>query len=331
MRPRRRLRVSPDGRTLAVLDVCGGIAVLRRPDVRADRGATRSAPARRPSRASPTARTGRRSLSAGLASYPPSHRRADARAAGASQLDMAPRAWPSRTTGPSSSSSDRTTPSTLDHVRDAATLEQVGDPIELPRASPAYVGSFHAAPSSRSRPTARSIVTASDDGELTWWDLVTAPKTRTLEIAARLPRARPQPGRSHGGRRRRRRHPAGRPAHRRGADRYAAALDGSPDWLQFSPDGETVVVDQPRRDRDPLGRRVGDSHARPCGATPTPCSSPSSAPTATTLYTVSGDGTAIAWDLTGTAGSGDRSRSRTTARSTRASTGTRGSSAPTAG
>ncbi len=56
-------------------------------------------------------------------------------------------------------------------IRNANTLELIGDPIELEGFSAEYIGSFVASPFFALTPDGRSVVTASDEGELAWWDL----------------------------------------------------------------------------------------------------------------------------------------------------------------
>ena len=89
-------------------------------------------------------------------------------------------------------------------IRDAATLEPIGRPIEPEAFVGAYVGSYYASPQFALTPDDRSLITASEDGELAWWDLRSRKKTRTLEIETGHACARPQPGRSHRGGRHRR-------------------------------------------------------------------------------------------------------------------------------
>ena len=84
------------------------------------------------------------------------------------------RAWPSRRTGRSSSSSRPREHGGADAritIRDAATLEPIGPPIEPEGFVGAYVGSYYASPDFALTPDGRSLVTASEDGELAWWDL----------------------------------------------------------------------------------------------------------------------------------------------------------------
>ena len=177
-------------------------------------------------------------------------------------------------------------------------------------------------------PDGRAVITASDAGELTWWDLLTGQQIRTLEIA---------PGQEALAL-----SPDGRTV-AVGIDESVqlvdvgtgdvktatAGLPASPNWLRFSPDGANPRVGERRRDRDRLGHCVGDSPATPCTATPTPCSSPSSAPTARRSTRSASTGTPSPGTSRGPAASGDRSRSRR-ARDDEGAT-TRAGSAPTAG
>ena len=182
-------------------------------------------------------------------------------------------------------------------IRDAATLEQIGPTIRPKRFVGAYIGFQYAFPHFVLSADDRSLVTASENGELAWWDLRSGAKTRTLPIATGLHALALSPD--------------GRTAAvgiergvqlvdvRTGETRRASGdlAAGSPSWVLFSPGGGTVVsthqdgtvtlwdVDSatPRETlrghrsavQQPVLSRGGD-----------------------TLYTVSHDGTAIAWDLT---------------------------------
>ena len=92
-----------------------------------------------------------------------------------------------------------------------------------------------------STPDGRFLITASEDGELVWWDLRTRKKTRTLRIeTGTAPALAVSPdgltaavGIKHGVR---------LVDLRSGAVRTATAdLAGSPNWVLFSPDGKMVV------------------------------------------------------------------------------------------
>ncbi|MGZ5348431.1 MAG: nSTAND1 domain-containing NTPase, partial [Solirubrobacterales bacterium] len=67
-------------------------------------------------------------------------------------------------------------------IRDAATLEPIGPPVEPEAFVGAYVGFYYAAPEFALTADDRSLITASEDGELAWWDLRSGKKTRTEVI-----------------------------------------------------------------------------------------------------------------------------------------------------
>ena len=98
-------------------------------------------------------------------------------------------------------------------------------------------------PRRRLRPHTRRwlVITASEDGELAWWDLRSRREDADAPDRDRLPRTRAQPGRAHRGRRHRRGHPVRRRDAPETVRTRPAALTGSPNWLLFSPDGKTVV------------------------------------------------------------------------------------------
>ena len=68
-------------------------------------------------------------------------------------------------------------------IRDAATLQPIGEPIAPAGFRGSYLSQHWVDPSIALTPDGRSLVTTSADGELTWWDLDSREKTRTLEIA----------------------------------------------------------------------------------------------------------------------------------------------------
>ena len=117
-------------------------------------------------------------------------------------------------------------------VHDAATLDRMGDPIALPE--------FRGPAQFALTPDGRAVITASDAGELTWWDLLTGQPTRTLDIAPG-PQALALS-------------PDGRTV-AVGIDESVqlvdvgtgevttatAGLPARPNWLRFSPDGRTLV------------------------------------------------------------------------------------------
>jgi WD40 repeat protein/DNA-binding SARP family transcriptional activator len=187
-------------------------------------------------------------------------------------------------------------------VRDAASLEPIGTPIEPNAFVGAYVGFYYASPHFAITPDDRSLITASEEGELAWWDLRSGKKTRTVKIATGLHALALSPD--------------GLTAAvgvkgglqlvdlRSEAVRAAAGnVEGRPNWVSFSPDGETVVstnVDgtvtlwdvESATPRETLRGHSNDVEQ------------PAFSPDGETLYTVSHDGTAIAWDLTGKRGLG---------------------------
>jgi WD40 repeat protein len=181
-------------------------------------------------------------------------------------------------------------------IRDASTLEPIGRSIEPGDFVGAYVGFYYASPAFALTANGRSLITASEDGELAWWDLGTRTKTRTLRIETGLHALALSPD--------------GLTAAvgiergiqlvdlRSGTVRTATrGLTGSPTWVLFSPDGETVVSTnldgtvslwdvESATPRDTL-RGHSNSVQQPVFSRD-----------GETLYTVSHDGTAIAWDLT---------------------------------
>ena len=192
-------------------------------------------------------------------------------------------------------------------IRNAGTLEPIGDPIVLEGFSAEYIGSFTASPFFALTPDGRSVVTASDEGELAWWDLRTREQTRSIEIEtghhalALSPDGRTAAVGVDGGLQLvdvpsdEARLPGPPPRHRRARDGSAVA--------RLQPRRRHGRVDHPRRGRDALGRGFGDATRD----TPGPLGCRPAArlqPRWETLYTASGDGTAIAWDLTGDRGLG---------------------------
>jgi WD40 repeat protein/tRNA A-37 threonylcarbamoyl transferase component Bud32 len=189
-------------------------------------------------------------------------------------------------------------------VRDAATLAATGHPIEPEGFAGAYVGSFFEPPGFALMPDGRSVVIASDEGELVWWDIRSRTPTRRLDIGTGQHALALSPE-------------AGTIAvgvergiqlvdTRSGAVRTAAgALGGAPSWLLFSPDGGTVVSTSldgtvALWDAESATRR--ETLRGHSGAVQQPVFSPDGG----TLYTVSHDGSAIAWDIGGDRGLGRR-------------------------
>jgi WD40 repeat protein len=187
-------------------------------------------------------------------------------------------------------------------VRDAATLAPTGPPIEPGGFAVDYVGSYLQSPGFALAPDGRSVVIASDEGELVWWDLRSRRPTRRLAIGtgqhalALSPDARTiAVGIDRG---------IQLVDTRSGAVRTAAgALAGPPSWLLFSPDGGTVVSTSldgtvTLWDAESATRR--ETLRGHSGAVQQPVFSPDGE----TLYTVGHDGTAIAWDIGGERGLG---------------------------
>jgi WD40 repeat protein/tRNA A-37 threonylcarbamoyl transferase component Bud32 len=185
---------------------------------------------------------------------------------------------------------------------DATTLAQVGDRIEPEGFAGAYVGSEWRAPHFALTPDGRSLITASDTGELTWWDLQSRRKTRTLEIATGYHALALSPDGSTAA--------VGIDRGiqlvdvRTGAVRKATGgLTGTPNYLLFSRDGKTVVstnLDGTVTLWD-VGSATPSETLRGHSAA---VQQPVFGPDGRTLYTVSHDGTALAWDIAGDRGLG---------------------------
>ncbi|HET8593562.1 MAG TPA: WD40 repeat domain-containing protein, partial [Solirubrobacterales bacterium] len=187
-------------------------------------------------------------------------------------------------------------------VRDAATLAPTGPPIEPGGFAVDYVGSFVQSSGFALAPDGRSVVTASDEGELVWWDIRSRRPTRRLAIGTGKHALAVSPdegtiavGVDRG---------IQLVGTRSGAVRTAAGgLAGPPSWLLFSPDGETVVSTSldgtvALWDAESATRR--ETLRGHSGAVEQPTFSPDGE----TLYTVGHDGTAIAWDIGGERGLG---------------------------
>ena len=184
--------------------------------------------------------------------------------------------------------------------RDAATLTNVADPIQLGADDvyrAAFAGGNRASSFFALTPAGGSVVTASPDGELAWWDLRTHEKTRAIEITDGYHALALSPDGltaavGIGGGFQLVDMPSGKV---RTASR---ALAEEPQWLLFSPDGETVVstgFDGAVTVWDvesATPRETLRGHSAPVGQ-------PAFSPDGATLYTASDDGTAIAWDLDG--------------------------------
>ena len=182
-------------------------------------------------------------------------------------------------------------------IRDAATLEPIGPSVEPEAFVGAYVGFYYAPPEFALTADDRSLITASEDGELAWWDLRSGKKTRT-EVIETGPHALAIS-------------PDGLTAAvgiergmqfvdlRSGTVRTATGgPTGSPNWVLFSPDGKTVVstnLDKTVTRWDVESATLFETLRGHSNSVQQPVFSPEGE----TLYTVSHDGTAIAWDLTG--------------------------------
>jgi WD40 repeat protein/tRNA A-37 threonylcarbamoyl transferase component Bud32 len=185
-------------------------------------------------------------------------------------------------------------------IRDAATLEPVGRSIEPEAFVGAYIGFQYASPSFALTADGRSLLTASEDGELAWWNLRSREKTRALPIETGLHAlAVSQDGLTAAV----------------GIDRGIQLVDlrggtvrtatggpaGSPSWLLFSPDGETLV--STHLDGTVTLWDVGSATPRETlRGHSNSVQQPVFDPDGKTLYTVSSDGTAIAWDIMGARG-----------------------------
>jgi WD40 repeat protein len=185
-------------------------------------------------------------------------------------------------------------------VRDAATLVATGPPIAPAGVAGAYVGSYFESPGFALTPDGRSVVIASDQDELVWWNIRSRKPTRRLKTGTghHALALSPDGGTIAVG--------IDRGIQlvdtRSGAVRTAAgALGGTPSWLLFSPDGGTVVttsLDGAVALWDAESATLRESLRGHSRAVQQPVFSPDGA----TLYTVSHDGTAIAWDLAGDRG-----------------------------
>jgi WD40 repeat protein/tRNA A-37 threonylcarbamoyl transferase component Bud32 len=187
-------------------------------------------------------------------------------------------------------------------VRDAATLKPIGPSIEPDAFLGAYVGGYYASPHFGLTANDRSVITASQDGELAWWDLRSHKKTRRLTIETGPHALAVSPdgltaavGIDHG---------IQLVDMDTGAVRTAThGLTGTPNWVVFSPNGQTVVstnLDGSVTLWDVESATPRDTLRGHSNSVQQPVFSPDG----TTLYTVSHDGTAIAWDLTAERGLG---------------------------
>jgi WD40 repeat protein/tRNA A-37 threonylcarbamoyl transferase component Bud32 len=183
---------------------------------------------------------------------------------------------------------------------DADTLRPVGSPISPTGFRWNDIASYYRPAHFALTPDGHSVITASDDGELAWWDLQTGRKVRSLAIARDYhaltlsPQGRLVAVGIDGG--------IQLVDVRTGKlTTSTAGFSGSPNALRFSRDGTSVVSANldgtvtrwDTRSGRPLETLRGHSNAVQhllfgLGGN--------------TLYTVSSDGTAIAWDLTGRGG-----------------------------
>jgi WD40 repeat protein len=206
-------------------------------------------------------------------------------------------------------------------VRDADTLAPIGSDIAPDGFAGAFPSSWWQAPGFALTPDGRSAVIATDHDELVWWDLESRTPTRSLEIdSGRHPLALSPDGGTvavgvdggfelvdtrGGARRCVKRIIPSQCLQWEGADSTVLeAQGGAPNWLLFSPGGETVVSTS-------LNGTVAlwDVETASLQATMRGHSSAVQQPVFGrdgTLYTVSHDGAAIAWDIDGDGGIGRR-------------------------
>jgi WD40 repeat protein len=187
-------------------------------------------------------------------------------------------------------------------VRDATTLEATGPPIEPEGFAGTYVGSWWEPPGFALMPDGRSVVIASDDDEVMWWNLRSGTPTRRLKIGPGKHALALSPdggtiavGVERGIQLVDTRSGAVRPA--------AGALAAAPSWVLFSPDGETVVstsLDGTVALWDAESATLRETLGGHSGGVGQPVFSPDGG----TLYAVGHDGTAIAWDIGGDRGLG---------------------------
>ncbi|HEX3262178.1 MAG TPA: protein kinase, partial [Solirubrobacterales bacterium] len=198
-------------------------------------------------------------------------------------------------------------------VRDAATLVATGPPIEPEAFDAEYVGSYRQSPGFALTPDGRSVVIASGEGELVWWNLRRrTPTRRRLAIGTGRSALALSPdggtiavGVDRGIELVDTRVAVDTPAELADAHRRvercsptSCALAGPPSWLLFSPDGGTVVstsLDGTVALWDVKSGRLRERLPGHSGAVQQPVFSPDGA----RLYTVSHDGTAIAWEIGG--------------------------------
>jgi WD40 repeat protein len=185
-------------------------------------------------------------------------------------------------------------------IREAATLRRMGPPIEPQGFAGRFISQWWTDPNFVLTPDGASLVTASADGELAWWNLESRTKTRTLEIPDGYRALALSPdgftaaiGLDRGLR---------LVDLRTGKVREATSgLTANPTWLQFSPDGKTVVSTS--LDGTVTLWNAGSAMLRETlRGHSAPVQQPAFSPDGRTLYTTSFDRTAIAWDLRGDRG-----------------------------
>jgi WD40 repeat protein/tRNA A-37 threonylcarbamoyl transferase component Bud32 len=180
-------------------------------------------------------------------------------------------------------------------IRDATTLDAVGPTIEPTGVSPTSISSSGAPPHFALTPDGREVVTASEQGELAWWDLRSGRKTRAHRIGRGFHALALSPdGRSVAVDIER----GIQLVDARTGETETASADvaGRPISLVFSPDGRTVVSTNDDGTLTLWNARSATPRETLRGH---PASQAVFSRDGKTLYTVSEDGTAIAWDLTG--------------------------------
>jgi WD40 repeat protein/tRNA A-37 threonylcarbamoyl transferase component Bud32 len=180
-------------------------------------------------------------------------------------------------------------------VHDPVTLEPVGPRIEPEGLTGAFISSWWRAPHFALTPDGRSLVTASETGRLTWWDLRSGRRTRTVGIEPGYHALALSPdgltvalSAQHG-----LKFVDARTGEITEAARGPA---GSPNYLLFSPDGETVVatnIDGTVTLWDVSEATPSDTLRGHSSAVQQPVFSRDGG----TLYTAGHDGTVIAWDI----------------------------------